>query len=141
MDAYSSSASTQRASWIVRFARQADHVLCEIHEANKRASRLLLSYGVTESDRPRTATPSSCSGRGPASCTSRRRAAGRPGTGSGRRARDAGTRREVLPPQRSYWVPLTAAIVLKPDYGSVFARALQRGFGTVVRFVPWRMSW
>jgi uncharacterized membrane protein YccC len=39
---------------------------------------------------------------------------------------------EVLPLQRSYWVPLTVAIVLKPDYGSVFARALQRGIGTVV---------
>src|SRR5229473_8552008 len=32
----------------------------------------------------------------------------------------------------AYWVPLTVAIVLKPDYGSVFARALQRGIGTVV---------
>jgi uncharacterized membrane protein YccC len=39
---------------------------------------------------------------------------------------------EVLPLQRSYWVLLTVAIVLKPDYGSVFARALQRGIGTVV---------
>jgi uncharacterized membrane protein YccC len=39
---------------------------------------------------------------------------------------------EILPLQRSYWVPLTVAIVLKPDYGSVFARALQRGVGTVV---------
>jgi uncharacterized membrane protein YccC len=39
---------------------------------------------------------------------------------------------EVLPLQRSYWVPLTVAIVLKPDYGSVFARALQRGIGTIV---------
>jgi hypothetical protein len=29
-------------------------------------------------------------------------------------------------------VPLTVAIVLKPDFGSVFARALQRGIGTVV---------
>jgi hypothetical protein len=38
----------------------------------------------------------------------------------------------VLPLQRSYWVPLTVAIVLKPDYGSVFARALQRGIGTIV---------
>ena len=34
--------------------------------------------------------------------------------------------------QRSYWVVLTVAIVLKPDYGSVFARALQRGIGTIV---------
>jgi uncharacterized membrane protein YccC len=39
---------------------------------------------------------------------------------------------EVLPLQRSYWVPLTVAIVLKPDYGSVFVRAVQRGLGTVV---------
>jgi uncharacterized membrane protein YccC len=34
--------------------------------------------------------------------------------------------------QRSYWVMLTVAIVLKPDFGSVFARALQRAIGTVV---------
>ncbi|HEX4064213.1 MAG TPA: FUSC family protein [Streptosporangiaceae bacterium] len=39
---------------------------------------------------------------------------------------------EILPLQRSYWVVLTVAIVLKPDFGSVFARALQRGIGTVV---------
>jgi uncharacterized membrane protein YccC len=39
---------------------------------------------------------------------------------------------EVLAIQRSYWVVLTTAIVLKPDYGSVFARALQRGIGTIV---------
>jgi uncharacterized membrane protein YccC len=39
---------------------------------------------------------------------------------------------EVLPLQRSYWVVLTVAIILKPDFGSVFARALQRGTGTVV---------
>jgi uncharacterized membrane protein YccC len=32
---------------------------------------------------------------------------------------------------RSYWVVLTVAIILKPDYGSVFARALQRGIGTI----------
>ena len=38
----------------------------------------------------------------------------------------------MLPLARSYWVPLTVAIVLKPDYGSVFARAVQRGIGTVV---------
>jgi uncharacterized membrane protein YccC len=44
----------------------------------------------------------------------------------------AGIVSEVLPLQRSYWVPLTVAIVLKPDYGSVFARSLQRGIGTVV---------
>ncbi|MGH3190499.1 MAG: FUSC family protein [Streptosporangiaceae bacterium] len=39
---------------------------------------------------------------------------------------------EVLPLQRSYWVLLTVAIVFKPDYGSVLARALQRGIGTIV---------
>ena len=44
----------------------------------------------------------------------------------------AGLVSEVLPLQRSYWVPLTVAIVFKPDYGSVFARSLQRGIGTVV---------
>ncbi len=44
----------------------------------------------------------------------------------------AGVVSEVLPLQRSYWVPLTVAIVFKPDYGSVFARTVQRGLGTVV---------
>ncbi len=44
----------------------------------------------------------------------------------------AGVVSEVLPLQRSYWVPLTVAIILKPDYGSVFARAIQRGIGTIV---------
>ena len=44
----------------------------------------------------------------------------------------AGVVSEVLPLQRSYWVLLTVAIVFKPDYGSVFARALQRGIGTIV---------
>ena len=39
---------------------------------------------------------------------------------------------EILPLQRSYWVVLTVAFVLKPDFGSVFARALQRGIGTIV---------
>jgi uncharacterized membrane protein YccC len=38
---------------------------------------------------------------------------------------------EILPLQRSYWVVLTVAIVMKPDFGSVFARAVQRGLGTV----------
>ncbi|GGK89581.1 membrane protein [Sphaerisporangium melleum] len=33
--------------------------------------------------------------------------------------------------QRSYWVMLTVALVLKPDFGSVFARAVQRGLGAV----------
>ncbi len=44
----------------------------------------------------------------------------------------AGVVTQVLPVQRSYWVPLTVALVLRPDYGSVFARALQRGIGTIV---------
>jgi uncharacterized membrane protein YccC len=39
---------------------------------------------------------------------------------------------EVVALQRSYWVVLTVAIILKPDYGSVFARAVQRGVGTIV---------
>jgi hypothetical protein len=39
---------------------------------------------------------------------------------------------EVLPLQRSYWLVLTVGIILKPDYGSVFARAVQRGVGTVI---------
>ncbi|MEO3807775.1 FUSC family protein [Sphaerisporangium sp. B11E5] len=34
--------------------------------------------------------------------------------------------------ERSYWVMLTVALVLKPDFGSVFTRAVQRGIGTVV---------
>jgi uncharacterized membrane protein YccC len=39
---------------------------------------------------------------------------------------------EVLPLSRSYWFVLTVGIILKPDYGSVFARAVQRGVGTVI---------
>lgn len=39
---------------------------------------------------------------------------------------------EVLPLTRSYWVVLTVGIIMKPDYGSVFARAVQRGIGTIV---------
>ena len=38
----------------------------------------------------------------------------------------------MLPVQHSYWVTLTVAVTLKPDFGSVFARAVQRGLGTVV---------
>jgi len=44
----------------------------------------------------------------------------------------AGVMTEVLPLARSYWVILTVVIVLKPDYGSVFVRAVQRGIGTVL---------
>jgi uncharacterized membrane protein YccC len=39
---------------------------------------------------------------------------------------------EVLPLQRSYWVILTVAVVMKPDFGSVFARALQYAAGTLL---------
>lgn len=44
----------------------------------------------------------------------------------------AGVLIEFLPLKRSYWVLLTVAIVLKPDFGSVFARAVQRGLGTIL---------
>ena len=40
--------------------------------------------------------------------------------------------RQYLPIQRPYWVLLTVAIVLKPDFGSVFTRAIQRGAGTLL---------
>jgi uncharacterized membrane protein YccC len=40
--------------------------------------------------------------------------------------------RQLLPIDRPYWVLLTVAIVLKPDYGSVFTRAVQRGAGTLL---------
>ncbi|HEU0256511.1 MAG TPA: FUSC family protein [Microbacteriaceae bacterium] len=39
----------------------------------------------------------------------------------------------ILDPEpRPYWIAMTVAIVLKPDFGSVFARAVQRGTGTIV---------
>src|SRR3712207_9480893 len=40
--------------------------------------------------------------------------------------------RQLLPIERPYWVLLTVAIVLKPDFGSVFTRAVQRGAGTLL---------
>lgn len=40
--------------------------------------------------------------------------------------------RQWLPTNRPYWVLLTVAIVLKPDFGSVFGRAVQRGAGTLL---------
>lgn len=40
--------------------------------------------------------------------------------------------RQLVPVQKPYWILLTAALVLKPDLGSVFARGLQRTLGTVV---------
>ena len=33
---------------------------------------------------------------------------------------------------RSYWIPLCVVIVMKPDFGSVFVRAVQRSLGTIV---------
>ncbi len=38
----------------------------------------------------------------------------------------------LVPLERSYWLALTVAVVLKPDFGSVFARAVQRGAGTLL---------
>ncbi len=40
--------------------------------------------------------------------------------------------RQLLPIERPYWVLLTVAIVLKPDFGSVFTRAVQRAAGTLL---------
>jgi uncharacterized membrane protein YccC len=37
----------------------------------------------------------------------------------------------LVPLERSYWLTLTVGIVLKPDFGSVFGRAVLRGIGTV----------
>ncbi|MFE0036402.1 FUSC family protein [Streptomyces sp. NPDC059015] len=36
---------------------------------------------------------------------------------------------------RSYWVALTVTFVMKPDFGSVFSRAVGRGLGTVAGLV------
>ncbi|VVD67739.1 Inner membrane protein YccS [Pandoraea pneumonica] len=33
---------------------------------------------------------------------------------------------------RSYWVPLIVVVIFKPNYGSVFARALQSGVGSII---------
>lgn len=40
-----------------------------------------------------------------------------------------------LPGNRSYWIPLTVAVILKPDFGSVFVRAVQRSLGTLIGVV------
>ncbi|WP_103354958.1 FUSC family protein [Amycolatopsis sp. CA-128772] len=37
----------------------------------------------------------------------------------------------LVPFERSYWITLTVGIVLKPDFGSVFGRAVLRGIGTL----------
>lgn len=41
----------------------------------------------------------------------------------------------TVPVARSYWVALTITFVLKPDFGSVFSRALLRALGTVAGLV------
>ena len=43
--------------------------------------------------------------------------------------------RQLVPLEKSYWIVLTAALVLKPDFGSVFARGVQRTLGTLVGVV------
>ncbi|MCQ9180595.1 FUSC family protein [Streptomyces sp. IBSBF 2953] len=40
-----------------------------------------------------------------------------------------------VPVPRSYWVALTITFVMKPDFGSVFSRALLRALGTVAGLV------
>ncbi|MFH9550830.1 FUSC family protein [Streptomyces sp. NPDC017435] len=40
-----------------------------------------------------------------------------------------------IPVPRSYWVALTITFVMKPDFGSVFSRALLRALGTVAGLV------
>ena len=44
----------------------------------------------------------------------------------------AETVRQLVPLEKPYWIVLTAALVLKPDLGSVFARGVQRTLGTLV---------
>jgi uncharacterized membrane protein YccC len=39
---------------------------------------------------------------------------------------------EVVSIDRSYWVALTVCVVIKPDFGSVFARGVQRAVGTAI---------
>lgn len=40
--------------------------------------------------------------------------------------------RQLVPAGRTYWIVLTVAVVLKTDFGSVFARAIQRAGGTLL---------
>ena len=47
----------------------------------------------------------------------------------------AETVRQLVPLEKPYWIVLTAALVLKPDLGSVFARGVQRTLGTLVGVV------
>ncbi|MCX5196134.1 FUSC family protein [Streptomyces sp. NBC_00249] len=41
----------------------------------------------------------------------------------------------LIPVERSYWVALTVTFVLKPDFGSVFSRAVLRALGTAAGLV------
>ncbi|MFJ3896217.1 FUSC family protein [Streptomyces sp. NPDC090083] len=41
----------------------------------------------------------------------------------------------TVPVARSYWIALTITFVMKPDFGSVFSRALLRALGTVAGLV------
>ncbi|MFJ6720898.1 FUSC family protein [Streptomyces sp. NPDC091259] len=41
----------------------------------------------------------------------------------------------LVPVERSYWVALTVTFILKPDFGSVFSRAVLRALGTAVGLV------
>jgi hypothetical protein len=53
MDADTSSpAPARRASWCVRLARRISYAVREMHFATKRASELMLRYGLAESDQP-----------------------------------------------------------------------------------------
>lgn len=38
----------------------------------------------------------------------------------------------LLPPERGYWVPLTAAMVLRPDFSRTFERGVGRFVGTLI---------
>ncbi len=39
------------------------------------------------------------------------------------------------PPQHAFWIPLTVAVVLRPEYGAVLVRSLHRLAGTIVGVV------
>ncbi|MFJ3904335.1 FUSC family protein [Streptomyces sp. NPDC090025] len=41
----------------------------------------------------------------------------------------------IIPVPRSYWVALTVTFVLKPDFGSVFSRAVLRALGTAAGLI------
>ncbi|MFI5614901.1 FUSC family protein [Amycolatopsis sp. NPDC051903] len=43
--------------------------------------------------------------------------------------------RQLTPFGHGYWIILTVALCLKPDFASVFSRTVQRGFGTAVGVV------